>query len=52
MTFGKIESEAWLPTITAEESFKLMDKFVEWGGNFLDTANMYGNGESERVGES
>jgi aryl-alcohol dehydrogenase-like predicted oxidoreductase len=27
-----------------------MDKFVEAGGNFIDTANIYGKGESERVG--
>ena len=31
-----------------EESHKIMDRYVELGGNFLDTANTYGNGQSEK----
>eukprot|EP00028_Trichosphaerium_sp_Am-I-7-wt_P013365 CAMPEP_0168509710 /NCGR_PEP_ID=MMETSP0405-20121227/963_1 /TAXON_ID=498012 /ORGANISM="Trichosphaerium sp, Strain Am-I-7 wt" /LENGTH=375 /DNA_ID=CAMNT_0008527271 /DNA_START=1593 /DNA_END=2717 /DNA_ORIENTATION=+ len=50
MTFGNAKNMDYnLPTISTEESFALMDKFVEAGGNFFDTANIYGKGESERV---
>jgi aryl-alcohol dehydrogenase-like predicted oxidoreductase len=31
------------------ESFRIMDHFVDLGGNFLDTSNAYVEGESERV---
>ena len=41
MTFGRESSE--------EESRKIIDKFVEAGGNFLDTANVYAAGESEEI---
>lgn len=41
MTFGRETSEA--------DSHRLLDRFVEAGGNFIDTANVYGRGESERV---
>ncbi|KUI73697.1 Putative aryl-alcohol dehydrogenase AAD14 [Cytospora mali] len=35
-----------------EEVFKLLDAFVEAGGNFIDTANQYQNEESEKwIGE-
>lgn len=35
-----------------ENSFKLLDAFVEYGGNFIDTANGYQNEESETwIGE-
>ena len=30
-----------------ELSHQLMDRYVEVGGNFIDTANMYANGASE-----
>ena len=39
----------------AEKAFELMDAYVEIGGNFIDTARVYGdfatpkNGESEKV---
>ena len=36
-------------TITREESFKIMDKYVELGGNHIDTARLYADGESEKV---
>ncbi|RYP48893.1 hypothetical protein DL768_005317 [Monosporascus sp. mg162] len=32
-----------------EASFKLLDFFYENGGNFIDTANVYQNGESELI---
>ena len=45
MTFGV--GGAW--GSTDEEAKKMVDHYVEKGGNFLDTANFYGNGGSERV---
>lgn len=41
MTFGRETSE--------EGSRRLLDRFVAAGGNFIDTANVYGRGESERI---
>lgn len=36
-------------TISSEESFKIMDKYVEMGGTHIDTARLYADGESEKV---
>lgn len=48
MTFG----EEWGWGATLEESRKMADAYGAAGGNFLDTANYYTNGTSERyVGE-
>eukprot|EP01100_Stratorugosa_tubuloviscum_P015867 TRINITY_DN959_c0_g1_i2.p1 TRINITY_DN959_c0_g1~~TRINITY_DN959_c0_g1_i2.p1 ORF type:complete len:370 (-),score=179.03 TRINITY_DN959_c0_g1_i2:115-1224(-) len=49
MTFG--DSGPWkIPTAESDEvSFQIMNKFVEAGGNFIDTANVYGNGNSEET---
>jgi aryl-alcohol dehydrogenase-like predicted oxidoreductase len=41
MTFGRETS--------VEDSHKIADKFVEAGGNFIDTANVYSRGKSEEV---
>lgn len=41
MTFGR---EADRKT-----SFEIMDNFVEAGGNFIDTANVYSSGTSEKI---
>jgi aryl-alcohol dehydrogenase-like predicted oxidoreductase len=41
MTFGRESDE---PT-----SFKILDRFVEAGGNFIDTANVYSIGISEDI---
>ncbi|MFP3895844.1 MAG: aldo/keto reductase [Anaerolineales bacterium] len=41
MTFGREADE--------ETSFKLMDRYMELGGNFLDTADQYSQGGSEKV---
>jgi len=41
MTFGREADEA--------TSFKLMDRFIELGGNFIDTADMYSDGLSEEI---
>src|SRR3954453_19507657 len=32
-----------------EEAHRMLDRYVETGGNFLDTADVYGDGESERT---
>ena len=45
MTFG----EDWGWGSSAEESRKVYDAFLEAGGNFIDTANVYTNGTSERL---
>ena len=44
MTFG----DDWGWGSTKEESHKIYDAFVEAGGNFIDTADLYTNGTSER----
>jgi aryl-alcohol dehydrogenase-like predicted oxidoreductase len=41
MTFGRESS--------VEESFQMMNRFVEAGGNFVDTADVYSQGVSEEV---
>jgi len=41
MTFGAGADEAM--------SFQIMDRFVELGGTFLDTANVYNNGVTEEI---
>jgi aryl-alcohol dehydrogenase-like predicted oxidoreductase len=41
MTFGRESSE--------EVSHQMLDRFVETGGNFIDTANVYGRGVSEEI---
>lgn len=48
MTFG----EEWGFGVNREESGKVFDAFVSAGGNFIDTANVYTDGSSEKfVGE-
>ena len=48
MTFG----EDWGWGATSDEARKIYDAFREAGGNFIDTANVYTNGSSEKlVGE-
>ena len=32
-----------------EEAHRMLDRYVEAGGNFVDTADVYGDGESERT---
>jgi aryl-alcohol dehydrogenase-like predicted oxidoreductase len=45
MTFG--EDFGWGSSV--EESQRIIDRFVELGGNFIDTANRYTNGHSEKI---
>ncbi|MEO7717788.1 MAG: aldo/keto reductase [Capsulimonas sp.] len=41
MTFGWKTEE--------DEAFRIVDRFMEAGGNFVDTANVYGRGKSEII---
>ncbi len=41
MTFGRETAE--------EDSFRIMDRFVDAGGNFIDTADVYTRGASETI---
>jgi aryl-alcohol dehydrogenase-like predicted oxidoreductase len=45
MTFG--EDLGWGTSV--EESQRIIDRFVELGGNFIDTANFYTKGHSEKI---
>ncbi|XP_041347689.1 1-deoxyxylulose-5-phosphate synthase YajO-like [Gigantopelta aegis] len=48
MTFGV--ASAGLPGQCDEESsHKVIDRYVQWGGNVLDTANVYSDGLSENI---
>jgi len=49
MTFGDSSQGLFnLPSIKEEEEvFKIINRFAEKGGNFIDTANIYNNGQSE-----
>ena len=37
-------------SVGPEEAFALMDRYLEAGGNYLDAADSYNKGESERIG--
>lgn len=39
----------FMGSMDEESSFKLLDAFHEAGGNFIDTANVYQNEESEKI---
>ena len=45
MTFG--EDLGWGSSV--EESRRIIDSFIELGGNFIDTANLYTKGHSEKI---
>lgn len=45
MTFG----EDWGWGASQDESRQIFDAFVQAGGNFLDTANGYTDGSSEKI---
>ena len=45
MTFG--EDLGWGSSV--EESQQIMDRFIAAGGNFIDTANFYTKGHSEKI---
>jgi len=46
MTFGQKEKNNWgMPTSLEAESHAMLDHYVAVGGNFIDTANVYGESE-------
>jgi aryl-alcohol dehydrogenase-like predicted oxidoreductase len=45
MTFG----EDWGWGATVGESERMLDRYSDLGGNFIDTANVYTNGHSEKI---
>lgn len=45
MTFG----EEWGWGASAADSERILDRYMERGGNFIDTANMYTKGHSEKI---
>ena len=45
MTFG--EDLGWGTSV--EESQRIIDRYVELGGNFIDTANFYTKSHSEKI---
>ncbi|XP_055958214.1 1-deoxyxylulose-5-phosphate synthase YajO [Patella vulgata] len=49
MTFGQGPGADDLPGCNEELSHQILDRYVEWGGNFIDTADCYYNGGSESV---
>ncbi|MEU7479962.1 aldo/keto reductase [Lentzea sp. NPDC042327] len=46
MTFGEDPGSAGC---SVEEAEKMLDAYLERGGNFIDTANFYTNGHSEKI---
>ena len=47
MSFGSSDWRPWV--LDPEEGEEIIERAIELGVNFFDTANMYSNGESERV---
>jgi len=47
MSFGSSDWLEWV--LDDEESKAIIDRAIDLGINFFDTANMYSNGESERI---
>jgi aryl-alcohol dehydrogenase-like predicted oxidoreductase len=47
MTFGEVTTSA--TQCTREESRRILDAYVAAGGNFIDTADVYQKGESEKI---
>src|SRR4051794_40558189 len=45
MTFG----EEWGWGASAADSEAMLDDYLERGGNFIDTANLYTNGHAEKI---
>lgn len=44
----QLGSSEW-GSISEEESFRILEAYVENGGNFIDTADIYGGGRSEKL---
>ena len=45
MTFGT----EWGFGSDAETAKKIIDTYLDWGGNFIDTANIYTRGHAEKI---
>ncbi|KAF9472241.1 Aldo/keto reductase [Pholiota conissans] len=52
MSIGDQWENMGMGSMNKESSFKLLDAYYDLGGNFIDTANVYQDGSSERfIGE-
>ena len=49
MSFGGPDSEGFAWTLGYEDSKKIIDRAVDLGINFFDTADVYSNGKSEQI---
>ncbi|KAH9849839.1 norsolorinic acid reductase [Lenzites betulinus] len=49
MSLGQSWGAEMAGATTQEEAFKFLDTYYEGGGNFIDTANVYHDGQSERI---
>ncbi|CAG5121739.1 unnamed protein product [Candidula unifasciata] len=47
-TFGDV-TWGWPGQTNEEASHQIINRYVEWGGNFLDTADIYALGKSESI---
>ena len=44
-----LQPGGWACGVNETDSTKILDKFAELGGNFIDTADAYSKGESEKI---
>ena len=49
MNFGSGLREDWESTVGEDESVEIIERAVELGINYFDTANVYSRGESEEI---
>jgi aryl-alcohol dehydrogenase-like predicted oxidoreductase len=49
MTFGSTPGARRVPGCSEEESLKILNAYLERGGNFIDTADGYADGRSEEI---
>lgn len=50
LTFGIVDGPHARPgQLNEADSHALLDRYVEWGGNFIDTADVYADGLSEKI---
>ncbi len=49
MTFGSQPGPRTVPGADEAESLSVIARFIERGGNFIDTADVYANGRSEEI---
>jgi len=47
MTFGEDNGSSWGASVATSES--MISRYLELGGNFIDTANIYTKGHSEKI---